>query len=616
VIRCRKCRAFGSKFARLGSQQRWVCPICSRENTADAGRDLSTTPELQHSLYELRASETFVLFLNVKPRFLFCVDISSEAWECGFTNRVLRSIAGSISGLSDATEFGLIVFDSSVSVFCPSKKRFFVVADAENPCCPLYGGSLFTSNKECMVEAVEVVLGWRVHRSGQCLGAAAAIASGICAELCAVVVLCGFGLPSVGAGKLSLRDYEGILGTAEEAGLLRLPSGDPFYRDLALGESGASFHLFIAARGFVDVAALGFAPSLTSGRICHLPDYDDKFDGDFLSAELHRTMTSHYLWDCVLAFHSPTAIKLCKLHAMTVPKQRWTFFPTLSAEQSLSFEIDLAREISSTIVCGATLIYTDSQGERIIRSLAFELSPTRDRALLATVDPIAVTMMTVKNGCRVILTTHPSAALITFKRFLFDAFRMFPLGFPTRLLPYAHFCYCLKQSIVFDTQPGVDVDARMASLLNLKGMNSIDILLWLHPRIIPLAFPDATLPLITPVLSAYPICVIHMVDRIFVWVGENADSGDIAQLFGGEVTAQIPQLETATNFAVRRIIDNCWALSARYLPVSVIRPGDRRVALIMRYLMESDDVKNTPYEAWYNGMYGVLSRRYTPGRGR
>jgi hypothetical protein len=617
VIRCRKCRAFGSKFAKRVSSQRWICPICSRENVVtDASRDLSTTPELEHNLYELKASSTYVHLSNVRPRFLFCVDTSAEAWECGFTQRVLHSIRASILHVSDATELGLLTFDRQISLFYPAKKRFFVVADADAGCCPLSGSQPFTIDKQRIVDAIDIVLRGNERRPGHCLGTAWSIAAELCNEQCAVVLLCGFGRPTVGEGKLNERDYRQLLGTTEEVSILRLPIDDTFYRGLAMGvgEGGASFHMFIAGRGFVDIATLGFSAGLTSGHVCHLPNYEDSLDGDGLSAELHRTITSEYLWDCVLAFHSPKAIKLCKLHAMVARKQKWTYFPSLNADQSIIFEIDLIKELTGPAVCGATLIYTNQRGERVIRSLAWSVTPTKDWEFLQTVDPVAITAITVKNGGRVVLSTQPSSGLVSYNGYLVDTFQLFPLGFPPRLLPYTHFCYALKTSIVFNTKPGVDVDARMASLLNLKGMNAVDVLLWLHPRMIPLAFPETTVPLIVSALDGYPISVIHMVDRLFVWVGGNADTADVEQLFGTQTATQVPELDNPLNATLREIIEGCWALSGKFLPVRVLRPGDGRIALVTQYLVESSDMANHPYLTWYNGMYALMARRQVPTR--
>jgi hypothetical protein len=299
---------------------------------------------------------------------------------------------------------------------------------------------------------------------------------------------------------------------------------------------------------------------------------------------------------------------------MAARKRKWTYFPSLNPSQSLIFEIDLIKEMPGPAVCGATLMYTNRRGERMVRSLAWRVTPTRDRALLEAVDPIAVTVITVKNGCRVVLNTQPSTGLASFKGYLVDAFTMFPLGFPARLLPYTHFCYAFTQSIVFNTTTEVDVDARMACLLNLKGMNCIDILLWLHPRMIPLQFSDTPVPLVVPALTAYPISVIHMADRIFVWIGSNADPADVEQLLGGVTMDQVPELDNPANAALRAIIEGCWALSGKFLPVRVLRPGDGRLALLTKYLAQSADVAKTPYQVWYSAMYGVLARMHAPGR--
>jgi hypothetical protein len=287
-------------------------------------------------------------------------------------------------------------------------------------------------------------------------------------------------------------------------------------------------------------------------------------------------------------------------------KQKWTYFPALNASQSIAFEIDLGAELRATAVCSATLIYTNQQGHRMVRVLTWSVVPTRDiQEVLHGVDPIAVTAMTVKNGCRVVLSSGPSNGLVCFREYLLDIFQLFPLGLSRRLLPYAHFCYAFRMSIVFNTQPDVDVDARRACLLNAKGMNCIDILLWTHPRLIPISDPETTVPLVVESLTAYPVLIAHLFDRIFVCVASTADQGEVEQLFGLAIGQEVPELANDRNVALRSVIGRCWALSGRFLPVRVIRPEERLPALLLRYFLEFPDA----YENWYSGMYAALAQR-------
>jgi len=174
-------------------------------------------------------------------------------------------------------------------------------------------------------------------------------------------------------------------------------------------------------------------------------------------------------------------------------------------------------------------------------------------------------------------------------------------------------CYAFRRSRVFNSSADIDVDARMADLINMRSMNAIDVLLWVYPRLIPLEDPETVLPLTNSVLTNYPIALAHMVDRVVVWIGENADQGIVAQIFGDELS-RIPELESEANVMVRKIVHDCWALSGRYLPVQVMRGRDRRFGVLGSYLTESPEIGDQAYERWYRGMYAALAELKMKGR--
>jgi protein transport protein SEC24 len=612
VIRCKKCRAFGSGFVTVVSPQKWLCPICGRENPSpDPSIDLTAAPELQHFAYEFKASAMFNHFSDVSPRFVFCVDVSAEGWDSNFTSRVLHSIRASIPRLSDDVEMCFVTFDRVVSVFIGNQNRLFVIPDSKNVCLPIYGKSAFTTNKDRIIGLIDVLLKPGPRVPGQSFAVACKIASQLVEGRCGVVVMCAFGLPSAGESKLEVREFRQHLGQPEEARIMRLPVGDAFYRDLATSvtESGSSVQLFLGGAGYVDLATVGLVCGLTYGRVSYFPNYNDALDGIQLHTELHRVITTDYIFDCLLSFHHPPkSVRLYKIHSMLSMKPKWAYFPSLSSDQSLALEAEVASDIKQPPIFSTTLIYTNSQRERMIRVYSWSLAPTTElHSIVNSIDLVVAAALTVKNGCRVVLSAHPAHGLYAYKQYLLELFRLFPAGFPARLKPLAHLCHTFRRSIVFSSSPDVDVDARMADLINIRTMNGIDILLWLHPRAIPWDDPGATVPLTTFTLTSYPVLVVHMVNRIVLWVGEKADDA-VTQIFGGEFGAEVPELNNEVNAAVRRIVQDCWAISRRFLPVQLVRRDDQRFGILGRYLVESSELVDNVYEKWYRGMCSALAQ--------
>jgi hypothetical protein len=154
----------------------------------------------------------------------------------------------------------------------------------------------------------------------------------------------------------------------------------------------------------------------------------------------------------------------------------------------------------------------------------------------------------------------------------------------------------------------MDIDARMTDLLNIRSMNPIDILLWLHPRVIPLENDRITVPLTEAAVMAHSILIVHMMDRILVWIGGTAKQEELDELFGTDFQGEIPEIDTTLNMNLRNLINECWDFSGRYLPVHVVRDMDKYAMRFARYLSSSGLERDEVYEKWYREMLHSCSR--------
>jgi hypothetical protein len=260
LLRCEKCRAFGSHFAHITGPDEWTCPICGRENyVIDPGVNLTSAPELHHYIYELKASSTFQHFKAAGMRFVLCIDNSAESWSAGFAPQVLVAIQSGLPQMPDKCELGIITFDQAVSVYSHAHKKWFIVPDTEGVCLPFGADALFTKDKVEVCAIIEGLMASPSRKPGHCIGSACQMAGRLTEMRGAIVLVFAYGLPTVGQSKLEPRECAKTVGTTDEAQIMTFADGDEFYRMLpvTMVECAASMHFFIGGNGFVDIATTG-----------------------------------------------------------------------------------------------------------------------------------------------------------------------------------------------------------------------------------------------------------------------------------------------------------------------------------------------------------------------
>ena len=126
--------------------------------------------------------------------------------------------------------------------------------------------------------------------------------------------------------------------------------------------------------------------------------------------------------------------------------------------------------------------------------------------------------------------------------------------------------------------------------------------MYLYPRLFALQEDGSynVLPLKGSSFAYGTVFVLHMIDRIVVWVSLAAKPEFLMDLFDVDeltkISNEIPVKENPPNKALLEIIENSRVLSRCYLPVSVIPQGSSDEAIIGQSLFDDDSGNRQSFE--------------------
>ena len=147
-------------------------------------------------------------------------------------------------------------------------------------------------------------------------------------------------------------------------------------------------------------------------------------------------------------------------------------------------------------------------------------------------------------------------------------------------------------------------DGRMAEIIRLRAMGVVDLMLYLYPRMFAVDADEqcTPLPLVQQSFAEGCCFLVHTLDNIFIWVSIGASKEFLANAFGvaaiEELPKEVPKLETAENRRLNELINECWKLSAHYLPVEVIPQGDQREEVFGEILRDEEVGEGPQLGTW------------------
>lgn len=391
IVRCRACRTYINPFVSFVDSKRWKCNLCYRVNelpeefqydpVSKTYGDPSRRPEIRSSTIEYIAPAEYMLRPPQPAVYLFLLDISRLAVECGYLNlfcSVLQEELVNLPGDS-RTQVGFIAYDSCLHFFSfaeglsqPHEMMVLDIDDIFLPC----PDNLLVNLKDKM-ELIRDLLNELPTRynnsydSNSAMGAALQAAHRMMSATGGRVTVFQSSLPNVGPGALTPREDPNQRSAAEVQNLK--PAND-FYKRLALDCSSQqiSVDLFIINSQYIDIATISGISRFSGGSVQHFPLF--KHNRPILSDKLERCFRRYLIrkigFEAVMRIRCTRGMSIHTFHGnFFVRSTDLLSLPNVNPDAGFGMQVSIDENLSDvdTVCFQAALLYTSSKGERRIR---------------------------------------------------------------------------------------------------------------------------------------------------------------------------------------------------------------------------------------------------------
>jgi hypothetical protein len=321
-------------------------------------------------------------------------------------------------------------------------------------------------------------------------------------------------------------------------------------------------------------------PSNVTGGHVH---WYEGLDPARLHSDLFESIAGSYMWDCSVRLRSSAGLKPASISGSYTLRDQTLFIPILSARAAIAFEIKVEADIKAPAAFfQVAVLWTDLRLGRLIRVLTFAL-PTTDKPALvrASVDEAAFAAFLTKRIS--IATTEPQHGT--------DYARKTLTGMSSGGWRYQSLYHLVHGLLVSPLlrMPVASFERRIADLAAARSMCLVDCLLLLYPRMFAVDAGEqpAVLPLVGDSFTCGTIFLVHTLAAIHIWIRAEVNPQVLRAFFGRETVPQeVPQIQTPENQKLNQLINDCYALSGKYLPVDIIPAGDPREEVFRDILVD------------------------------
>lgn len=420
ISRCRRCRGYINPFVSLTEGgKRWRCNFCGLQNdipTAFDYDDLTQRPanrydraELNHSVVEFVAPKEYMARAPQPIVYTFIIDVSADAINSGMTSTVARTILESLDRIPNRNKtarISIIGVDSNLYYFrfkegLEDGPDMLVVSDLDEPFLPSPEGLLI--NLEENRKAIEkLLLDFPFYFEGTAnnhfaLGPALRSGHKMISSIGGKLIVFAASLPSIGEGKLSVRDEAAHSGKPKESQMLLNPA-DKFYKSFAVECNSAqvTIDLFLTGSKYQDVATLSNLPRYTAGQTHFYPSWvcTKIEDVNKLSKEVSEHLSMDIALEAVLRVRCSTGFRMSGFFGNFFNRSSdLCSFPTFPRDQSYVIEVNIEENIPKPVVYfQAAVLHSTCFGERRIRVMNLAL-PTSSKLedIYASADQLALT---------------------------------------------------------------------------------------------------------------------------------------------------------------------------------------------------------------------------------
>jgi protein transport protein SEC24 len=619
ISRCRRCRSYINPYVSfLDHGHRWRCNMCNLTNDVPQAFDWDQAnqtsvdrwqrAELNHSVVEFIAPQEYMVRPPQPLVYLFLLDVSFQAVQCGLLATAARTILESLDRIPNAdrrTRLGFVCVDSALHYFSiprdSTEPSMLVVSDLDEPFLPI-PGDLLVPLADCRT-GIENLLGklqemfQHTQNAANCMGSGLQAGHKLISAIGGKMVVLTASLPNIGAGKLEMRENKALLGTSKESSLLQ--TGNSFYKSFAVecSKSQVSVDMFLFANGYQDVASLSNLPRYTGGQTWFYPGWNATRGEDAIkfAREFSDHLSAEIALEAVMRVRATTGLRMQTFYGNFFNRSSdLCAFPAFPRDQGYVVEVAIDETLGQKFVCMQTaVLHTTCNGERRIRVMTLALPTTVNVGdIYASADQVAITTYfshkavekSLSSGlepAREALLSKITELLVTYKKECTTSHlgASAPLSFASNLRGLVVLFLALSKHVGLRKSAQIPTDLRSAALALLSTIPAPLLMQYIYPRLYSLhdmpeecgtADPN-TGEIIMPLpmnltserLHPYGLYLIDDSQTQFLWIGAQAVPQLIQDVFGlpsidhvkiGKTT--IPVVETSEfNEKVRNIVE-------------------------------------------------------------
>jgi drug/metabolite transporter superfamily protein YnfA len=241
------------------------------------------------------------------------------------------------------------------------------------------------------------------------------------------------------------------------------------------------------------------------------------------------------------------------------------------------------------------MVFTNSNGRRIVRVISFSCRVSADPGEVQRgIDEAA--LANVIGGQLVWHALRQGAQAGT------DAIRKLIESLFVSRIKFVAFHHIAHAFLSHPINWAMGVDPRFAEFIRLRGMNIVDLCIYVYPRLLAVDQDCQLLPLTAESFALGRCFVLHTIDHVIVWIARDIDEKWLGEAFGighfEELPTDVPVIETEASLRLNSIIRSCWELSGRYLPVLIVPQGDPRETVVGALLVDDSVASGRNIADW------------------
>ncbi|QSL64461.1 hypothetical protein MERGE_001762 [Pneumocystis wakefieldiae] len=614
IARCRRCRSYINPFSTfIDGGHRWKCNLCSMTNDVPSAFtwnqqnkqvDQWRRLELNHSVVDFLAPSEYMVRPPQPLVYVFLIDVSYTAVMSGMVATATRTILESLDRIPNRdqrTKVGFIGVDSALHFFSISNKdqepTMLVVSDLKDPFLP-QPADLLVNISECR-KNIEILLEKfndmfkNTQNVGNAMGPALNAARMLIQNIGGKIECLMNSLPSLGEGKLSIREDIKVYGTSKESTLLQVQNS--FYKSLAVecSKSQVTVDMFLFSSNYQDVASLACLPRYTAGQTLYYPGWNAGRTEDItkFAREFSTHLSQEVGLEAVMRVRGSTGLRVSAFYGNCFYRSTdLCAFPSFPRDQGYVVEIAIDEQIEKSFVTLQTaILYSSCHGERRIRVITVAIPTTNNLAdVYASADQVAIIKYFSVKACEKALVSKLEDVnnMITDKLVdILDSYKKnlvftntgistFSICSNLRLLPLL--CLCLLKNLAFRKSSLIPSDVRSIALCLLSSLPTTTLIPFLHPRFYSLhnmsddsgvhgpngIILPPEMNLTSEKIESHGLYLVDDGQVQFLFIGKDAVSLLVQDVFGlpdishlklGKIT--LPILDNPFSMRVNNIID-------------------------------------------------------------